>query len=287
MRGRFVWLIIILTAAIVFPVIMLDYQEKTAIYHLDNTEVNELLHSLSDDWAGIEGNRNTKIINEYSFAYEVMDLKGNVLVKTEKDMAGDLGRATTERYTIRDIMVDGELVGNLLIKNDFETLRSDAYISYRFRYLMAVMVEAAVIAIFLTWAYLNVVKPFEDLREFAGDVASGDLDKPLKMDRGNLFGAFTESFDIMRSELNDAKQKEYEAQRSKMELVSQLSHDIKTPVASIKALGELLQAQSGDPKARERLGSIVSKADNIDVMVSDLFTKTLTDLNELTVETSE
>ena len=107
------------------------------------------------------------------------------------------------------------------------------------------------------------------------------------MDRGNLFGSFTESFDIMRCELNEAKQKEYEAQRSKMELVSQLSHDIKTPVASIKALGELLQAQSTDPKTKDKLGSIVTKADNIDVMVSDLFTNTLTELNELTVDSSE
>ena len=54
-----------------------------------------------------------------------------------------------------------------------------------------------------------------------------------------------------------------------------------------KALGELLQAQSTDPKTKEKLGSIVTKADNIDVMVSDLFTNTLTDLNELTVENSE
>jgi signal transduction histidine kinase len=74
---------------------------------------------------------------------------------------------------------------------------------------------------------------------------------------------------------------------TKMELVSQLSHDIKTPVASIKALGELLEAQSTYPKSKERLGSIVTKADNIDAMVSDLFTETLTELNELNVETSE
>ena len=143
------------------------------------------------------------------------------------------------------------------------------------------------IALFLLWVYKNIIKPFEDLKEFASDIASGDLDKPLKMDRGNIFGSFTESFDIMRTELSEAKQKEYEAQRSKMELVSQLSHDIKTPVASIKALGELLEAQSTDPKTKERLGSIVTKADNIDAMVSDLFTETLTELNELNVETSE
>ena len=77
------------------------------------------------------------------------------------------------------------------------------------------------------------------------------------------------------------------SERMKTELITNVSHDIKTPVASIKALGELLEAQSTDPKSKERLGSIVTKADNIDAMVSDLFTETLTELNELNVETSE
>ena len=179
------------------------------------------------------------------------------------------------------------MVGKLLISNDFTSMRSETQKNYERRFIIVALVEALLIALFLLWVYRNIIKPFEDLKEFASDIASGDLDKPLKMDRGNIFGSFTESFDIMRTELSEAKQKEYEAQRSKMELVSQLSHDIKTPVASIKALGELLEAQSTDPKTKERLGSIVTKADNIDAMVSDLFTETLTELNELNVETSE
>ena len=52
-------------------------------------------------------------------------------------------------------------------------------------------------------------------------------------------------------------------------------------------MGELLEAQSTDEKSKERLCSIVTKADNIDVMVSDLFTEALTDLNELSVDLSE
>ena len=202
-------------------------------------------------------------------------------------MPVDLGRATTERYTVRDIKVDGEVVGKLLINNEFKTLMANTQKAYIKRFIIIVAIEAVIISLFLLWVYMNIVRPFDKLKEFATDVASGNLEKPLKMDRGNIFGRFTESFDIMRSELNDAKQKEYEAQRSKMELISQLSHDIKTPVASIKALGELLEAQSTDAKSKERLGSIVAKADNIDVMVSDLFTEALTDLNELSVDLSE
>lgn len=287
MKKRFVLLAVLLTVILIIPVLFLNYGKQASAGYLDNTIVNGLLNELSADWDNVKAKNKSTVPQIEGISYEVMDNDGRILVRTETGMPEDLGRATSERYTIRDIKVDGEVVGKLLISNDFTSMRSETQKNYERRFIIVALAEALLIALFLLWVYRNIIKPFEDLKEFASDIASGDLDKPLKMDRGNIFGSFTESFDIMRSELSEAKQKEYEAQRSKMELVSQLSHDIKTPVASIKALGELLEAQSTDPKSKERLGSIVTKADNIDAMVSDLFTETLTELNELNVETSE
>lgn len=287
MKKRFVLLAVMLTVILIIPVLFLNYGKQASAGYLDNTVVNGLLNELSADWDNVKAKNKSTVPQIEGISYEVMDNDGRILVRTNTGMPEDLGRATSERYTIRDIKVDGEVVGKLLISNDFTSMRSETQKNYERRFIIVALAEALLIALFLLWVYRNIIKPFEDLKEFASDIASGDLDKPLKMDRGNIFGSFTESFDIMRSELSEAKQKEYEAQRSKMELVSQLSHDIKTPVASIKALGELLEAQSTDPKTKERLGSIVTKADNIDAMVSDLFTETLTELNELNVETSE
>ena len=287
MKKRFVLLAVLLAVILIIPVLFLNYGKQASAGYLDNTVVNGLLNELSADWDNVKAKNKSIVPQIEGISYEVMDNDGRILVRTETGMPEDLGRATSERYTIRDIKVDGEVVGKLLISNDFTSMRSETQKNYERRFIIVALVEALLIALFLLWVYRNIIKPFEDLKEFASDIASGDLDKPLKMDRGNIFGSFTESFDIMRTELSEAKQKEYEAQRSKMELVSQLSHDIKTPVASIKALGELLEAQSTDPKTKERLGSIVTKADNIDAMVSDLFTETLTELNELNVETSE
>ena len=287
MKKRFVLLAVMLTVILIIPVLFLNYGKQASAGYLDNTVVNGLLNELSADWDNVKAKNKSTVPQIEGISYEVMDNDGRILVRTETGMPEDLGRATSERYTIRDIKVDGEVVGKLLISNDFTSMRSETQKNYERRFIIVALAEALLIALFLLWVYRNIIKPFEDLKEFASDIASGDLDKPLKMDRGNIFGSFTESFDIMRSELSEAKQKEYEAQRSKMELVSQLSHDIKTPVASIKALGELLEAQSTDLKTKERLGSIVTKADNIDAMVSDLFTETLTELNELNVETSE
>lgn len=133
--------------------------------------------------------------------------------------------------------------------------------------------------------YLNsaVIKPFQKLNHFAQRVAGGNLDIPLEMDRQNIFGAFTESFDIMRSELKKARIAEAEANASKKELVAKLSHDIKTPVASIKAASEVGAALTDDEKVKNNYTQIICKADQINTLVTNLFTATLEELRQLSV----
>ena len=211
MKKRFILLAILLAIALLHPIVILSYVEAGDNDFLDNTEVNALLNELSDDWDTIGNYRGVLINNEHTFRYEVMNNDGKILVKTDANLPADLGRATTERYTMRDIKVDGVVVGKLLIDNDFTSAIGLTQDLYMLRYAFATFLEIVIISIFLFWVYRNIVRPFDKLKDFAADVASGNLDKPLEMDRGNLFGPFTESFDIMRSELSDAKQKEYEA----------------------------------------------------------------------------
>lgn len=66
------------------------------------------------------------------------------------------------------------------------------------------------------------------MQSFAGKVAEGRLDEPLEMDRNNLFGAFSESFDIMREELS-AVSKVYST-AAVMQLVDKGLVELDTPV---------------------------------------------------------
>lgn len=150
--------------------------------------------------------------------------------------------------------------------------------------------------------YFSILKPFEVMKQFAQKIADGDLEFKLPMDRGNYFGAFTESFDLMREELRKARQGEYQANISKKELVAELSHDIKTPVATIKAICELLLAKLSGVKIDSQQGAtaatvitesiekievIHTKADVIDALISNLFHATLEELEMLKVNVSE
>lgn len=287
MKKRCFLICILIFVILLLPVALLFSSPDYENTYLDNTDVNLLLHDCSDRWDELNSNAVIEAESSYEFEYEVITNSGDVLLRTDPDITSDIGRATTLRYTMRDIVKDGKVVGKLIIVNDYVAIAQKADASYRTKYIIMASFLALLAVLFFVWVYLYIIHPFDKLKDFAADVASGNLDAPLKMDRGNLFGAFTESFDIMRSELMDARQKEYEAQRSKVELVASLSHDIKTPVASIRAMSELLRELNKDPKQKSKLDSIVSKADQIDVMVSDLFATSLTDLNQLEVLASE
>ncbi|MDR2957008.1 MAG: HAMP domain-containing histidine kinase [Coriobacteriales bacterium] len=146
-----------------------------------------------------------------------------------------------------------------------------------------VTVFAATTALLLLSIDKSILAPFRKLRSFAENVAAGNLDIPLDMDKNASFGAFSESFDLMRVELVRAREAERLVNQSKKELVASLSHDIKTPVASIKAVSELMATTANNAKELEQIETISVKADQIDTLINNLFSATLEELQELPV----
>lgn len=122
---------------------------------------------------------------------------------------------------------------------------------------------------------------------FSRQVAKGNLDFPLPVKKHYYFGAFTESFDLMREELKRARESEYQANKSKKELMAELSHDIKTPVATIQAACEVLQNKEKNPYTLEKVALIGGKAKMIHKLVDNLFHATLEELTVLKVEPVE
>jgi signal transduction histidine kinase len=131
-----------------------------------------------------------------------------------------------------------------------------------------------------------LVAPFKRLQSFAHKITTGKFDEPLPLDENNAFGLFTQSFDVMRTSLYEAQQNQLKAERSKKELVASLSHDIKTPVTSIRLIAELLQVGNADPAAAAKLKTIETKADQIDRLMNNMLHSALEELGELKVNPS-
>ena len=145
------------------------------------------------------------------------------------------------------------------------------------------MLQIVILVIWYIYIRKNIISPFKKLNSFAARVAEGNLDMPLEMDKGHVFGAFTESFDLMRSELKKARIAEKKASDDKKEMVAKLSHDIKTPVASIKSTSEIGMAITKEERAKEMFGVINAKTDQIKSLVDNLFTSSVQDITEIDV----
>lgn len=195
-----------------------------------------------------------------------------------------------------DVVLDYEHDGKLLAKISFVNT------TINFEEQKEALMRIVLVAISAIWFlgmvlfvyfYMGYVRPFHKLKNFAGEVARGKLDMPLSMTKSNYFGVFTESFDIMREELRRAKENEYKANVSKKELVAELSHDIKTPIATIKAACEVIEVKSaksegiGGLELHDKVQLIEKKADVVEQLINNMFHATLEELEVLKVEPQE
>lgn len=248
----------------------------------DTVAVNEVLHSLQADWNRLEGHVNTTALE-----YTVLDRDGSLLYRTRPGLSETVNAAIRHKDTVLDIEIQGALAGTLLIYNGDASAFQARKQALVLGMLAAMALQLMLCASFLFYIQRTVIRPFQKLKGLAERIAGGNLEIPLEMDRKNLFGAFTESFDILRSELKKARIAEAKANESKKELVAKLSHDIKTPVASIRAASEVGAALATDEKNRSNYEGIIRKADQINTLVTNLFSAALEELQELSVDPAE
>lgn len=139
------------------------------------------------------------------------------------------------------------------------------------------------------YLYYRILRPFEKLQGFAKNIAQGNFDVPLKYERGNYFGAFTWAFDSMRKEIIKARAAEREAVENNKTVIATLSHDIKTPVASIRAYAEGLAAHMDTtPEKRMKFAEvIIRKCDEVSALTNDLFLHALSDMDKLEMNMHE
>jgi two-component system, OmpR family, lantibiotic biosynthesis sensor histidine kinase NisK/SpaK len=249
----------------------------------DRAAINAIVRQTEKNWGTPEALQ--RIDGPYE--YTILDRQGEVLLQTAEGLSGSVNEALKNRETPLDLSVEGQTVGKLIIHYDKKAAFDRWKTGFISIILAGILLPLLLGIVYILYLNRAVLRPFEKMQRFARHIAKGDLELPLEMDRNHLFGAFTESFDMMREELAAARRNEYLANQSKKELVAGLSHDIKTPVASIKAITELMLVRVPDEKMERQLQQLYSKADQIDRLVTDMFHSTLEELNELKVNVTE
>lgn len=246
----------------------------------DSVLVNECVHSVSDNF-GNEAAYSDKL------DYAVIDIEGKLIYKNADSISTSVNEAVKHSDTVVDLEVKGEILGKIIFNNS-TTEKIEKYKNKLiFAIVLITFLQLALICIYYFYLRKTIIRPFEKLDSFATRIAQGNLDTPLELDRKHIFGSFTEAFDLMRSELKKSRAAEKKAMDDKKEMVAKLSHDIKTPVASIKSTSELGYELAGDEKNRERFNLINIKSDQITALVSNLFNSSINDITEIEVKPSE
>lgn len=145
------------------------------------------------------------------------------------------------------------------------------------------------ITIMFLYLYFAIFRPFSKMEKYANELAQGNFDIALDYERSNYFGNLTWAFDSMRREITKARACEKEAIENNKTVIATLSHDIKTPISSIRAYCEGLDANlDSKPESRSRyLNVIMNKCDEVSKLTNDLFIHSISDLEKIKVETSE
>ena len=232
----------------------------------------------------------------YGTNYVILNTNNDLRYASNEDGSSIRGleEAMKNRLLYAYVTRNGQVLGSVILPEEgngsYQSMRIQLILGFGLIFIIFV----ACALLYDRYVQKNIIQPFQNLKNFAGKVAEGHLDEPLLMDEQNMFGAFSESFDIMREQLQESREREVALQKKERELVASLSHDLKTPITGVKLTTELLKAkvssgQAGEDPAYllEKLDNIYKKADQIDVLVSDLFSSTLDDLGEFTVSCTD
>jgi signal transduction histidine kinase len=216
-----------------------------------------------------------------------------------------VGEAIKKRYPYSYLSDGGKIWGAAILLDDPADVFKKMIFYVTAALIIIVLLMGVLMILYGLYIRKSIVMPFRNMKDFAAKVAQGKLDEPLRMDKDNMFGVFSESFDIMREELAETKERELELQKKERELVASLSHDLKTPVTGIKLTAELIKMRLSVKTDMDNTGEyegekiyftaeelhalnadaegIYQKAEQIDSLLADLFTSTLDDLKEFKV----
>ena len=279
----FVVLLVLLLAVGLSVVVKITSTDDFSQNNKDVLLLNEIAHKMVLDDMPPE---NTASEREYV----ILDVNGNVIYDNRSDRSEVITVETAMKrcYPYTYITENNQITGSVVLTDSdkhFDRLRTNIIVVYCVCSFLLIGTAAA----FGAYIRKAILRPFAKMKEFASYVAAGDLDRPLEMDKGNLFGAFSESFDIMREELKASRAREHE-------LIASLSHDLKTPVTGIKLTSELMAAVFSQNEGQEitvtenmivKMNNIYKRADEIALLVGDLFSSTLEDLGAFKVNCAD
>ncbi len=140
-------------------------------------------------------------------------------------------------------------------------------------HVAALLPCAAALAV-LVWSLLRQNRLWTDLGLLSDRLAAvraGDLSHPVSLPEQHDLHQTMEDLNHIQQGIHQAVEERTQSERMKVELITNVSHDLKTPLTSIISYTELLEQEHLDPPAGEYVAILGQKAQRLKAMVQDVF----------------
>lgn len=159
---------------------------------------------------------------------------------------------------------------------DFKNLVVDAMISV----ILILFFTAAILVI---WTYSGIISRLRQLNKAAENIRDGNLDFSIDTKGHDEISELSESFEAMRKRLQMNAQEKLDAEQEHRMLISNIAHDLKTPITAIKGYSEgILDGVADTPEKQERyLKTIYNKANEMNTLINELTLYSNIDTNKI------
>ena len=159
---------------------------------------------------------------------------------------------------------------------DFKNLVVDVMISV----ILILFFTAAILVI---WTYSGIISRLRQLNKAAENIRDGNLDFSIDTKGHDEISELSESFEAMRKRLQMNAQEKLDAEQEHRMLISNIAHDLKTPITAIKGYSEgILDGVADTPEKQERyLKTIYNKANEMNTLINELTLYSNIDTNKI------
>ena len=147
-------------------------------------------------------------------------------------------------------------------------------------YMMLVFFTTALL---IYWIYRSVSVPLAKLQKAARNIKEGNLDFEVKQESDDEIGQLCQDFEEMRLRLKANAEDKVKFDLENKELISNISHDLKTPITAIKGYVEgIMDGVADTPEKMDRyIKTIYNKANEMDLLINELTLYSKIDTNRI------
>jgi signal transduction histidine kinase len=135
------------------------------------------------------------------------------------------------------------------------------------------------------WVYKSLLAPLNKLQLATNEIKNGNLDFTLDvdMDNGDEISQLCQDFEEMRMRLKESTEEKVQYDKESKELISNISHDLKTPITAIKGYVEgILDGVASSPEKLDKyIRTIYNKANDMDRLIDELTFYSKIDTNKI------